>query len=85
MLPAVPGPAFLRERWLRREKIYRRSPCPVLTIGPNVCPLKGSAWKLNTILFPTDGSEASSNALPYALSLAEENLGVRTQHQLSQP
>ena len=55
------------------EKIYRQSPCPVLTIGPNVPPLEGSTWKLNTILFPTDGSEVSGKALPYALSLAEEN------------
>ena len=29
--------------------------------------------QLKTILFPTDGSEASLKALPYALSLAEEN------------
>jgi nucleotide-binding universal stress UspA family protein len=55
------------------EKIYRRATCPVLTIGPQVPPLSGTNWKLNTILFPTDGSEASLSALPYALSLAEEN------------
>jgi nucleotide-binding universal stress UspA family protein len=30
-------------------------------------------WKLKTILFPTDGSDTSMQALPYALSLAEEN------------
>ena len=36
-------------------------------------PLSGTNWKLKTILFPTDGSETSLQALPYALSLAEEN------------
>jgi nucleotide-binding universal stress UspA family protein len=55
------------------EKIYRRATCPVLTIGPQVPPLSGTDWKLKTILFPTDGSETSLKALPYALSLAEEN------------
>jgi nucleotide-binding universal stress UspA family protein len=55
------------------EKIYRRSTCPVLTIGPRVLPLNDTNWKLKTILFPTDGSEVSMKALPYALSLAEEN------------
>jgi nucleotide-binding universal stress UspA family protein len=55
------------------EKIYRRATCPVLTIGPQVPALSGSDWKLKTILFPTDGSEVSRKALPYALSLAEEN------------
>jgi nucleotide-binding universal stress UspA family protein len=55
------------------ERIYRRATCPVLTIGPQVPPLGGTNWKLKTILFPTDGSETSLQALPYALSLAEEN------------
>ena len=55
------------------EKIYRRASCPVLTIGPSVRPLKGGDWKPSQILFPTDGSEISLKALPYALSLAEEN------------
>ena len=45
----------------------------MLTIGPQVPALRGSDWKLKTILFPTDGSEVSRKALPYALSLAEEN------------
>lgn len=55
------------------EKIYRRTDCPVLTIGPKVRPLQGGDWKIKQILFPTDGSEVSLRALPYALSLAEEN------------
>ncbi|MGO9126234.1 MAG: universal stress protein [Terriglobales bacterium] len=55
------------------ETIFRRTDCPVLTIGPKVRPLEGGNWKLKHILFPTDGSEDSLAALPYALSLAEEN------------
>jgi nucleotide-binding universal stress UspA family protein len=55
------------------EKIYRRATCPVLTIGPQVPRLGAAKWRLKTILFPTDGSETSLKALPYALSLAEEN------------
>ena len=55
------------------EKIYRRAPCPVLTVGPQVPRLGAAKWRLKTILFPTDGSETSMKALPYALSLAEEN------------
>ena len=55
------------------EKIYRRATCPVLTVGPHVTPPSGTNWKLETILFPTDGSETSLKALPYVLSLAEEN------------
>ena len=55
------------------EKIYRQANCPVLTIGPHVPPLETENWSIKHILFPTDGSEASLSALPYALSLAEEN------------
>jgi nucleotide-binding universal stress UspA family protein len=55
------------------EQIYRQADCPVLTVGPNVTPLKSRDWTLKQILFPTDSSEASFKALPYALSLAEEN------------
>ena len=55
------------------EKIYRKATCPVLTVGPHVTPPSATNWKLETILFPTDGSATSLKALPYALSLAEEN------------
>ncbi len=55
------------------EKIYRRATCPVLSVGPRVLPIKNAGWKLKQILFPTDGSETSLKALPYALSFAEEN------------
>jgi nucleotide-binding universal stress UspA family protein len=55
------------------EQIFRKAPCPVLTVGPNAAhPVpEFQSWK--NILFATDFSPGSLNALPYALSLAEEN------------
>jgi nucleotide-binding universal stress UspA family protein len=55
------------------EKIYRQAKCPVLTIRPEVAASRGTAWDPKRILFATDFSETSLHALPYALSLAEEN------------
>lgn len=55
------------------EKIYRQAKCPVLTVRPEVATAQGTSWELKRILFATDFSETSLHALPYALSLAEEN------------
>ena len=55
------------------EKIYRQAQCPVMTIGPEASESRKTKWELKSILFPTDFSETSLHALPYALSLAEEN------------
>jgi len=55
------------------ETIYRTATCPVLTIGPAARPLDGGPWKIQRILFPVDLSEGTAPALPFALSLAEEN------------
>jgi nucleotide-binding universal stress UspA family protein len=54
------------------EIIYRQAPCPVLTVGPRAG-ISGRPHKPRHILFPTDLSASSLLALPYALSLAEEN------------
>jgi len=59
------------------EKIYRQAPCPVLTVGPRAG-ISGRPHKPRQILFPTDISESSLRALPYALSLAEENDAILT-------
>jgi nucleotide-binding universal stress UspA family protein len=55
------------------EEIFRRASCPVLTVGPHAAhvPHEFETWK--RILFATDFSPGSLRALPYALSLAEEN------------
>jgi nucleotide-binding universal stress UspA family protein len=55
------------------EKIYRQAKCPVLTVRPEGAACSKTSWELKRILFATDFSETSLHALPYALSLAEEN------------
>jgi nucleotide-binding universal stress UspA family protein len=55
------------------EKIFRRAPCPVLTVGPAVTGEPNRIADMLEILFPTDFSPESLAALPYAVSLAEEN------------
>jgi nucleotide-binding universal stress UspA family protein len=56
------------------EKVLRRSPCPVLTVGPAgagaVAPEGGPVFK--RILCALDFSPSSDRALRYALSLAQE-------------
>jgi len=55
------------------ERIYRQAHCPVLTVGPEAAAGATTKWEPKKILFATDFSETSLHALPYALSLAEEN------------
>jgi nucleotide-binding universal stress UspA family protein len=55
------------------EQIFRQASCPVLTVGPKVPEPGGDVVAFKNILFATDFSAGSLKALPYALSLAEEN------------
>jgi len=55
------------------EEIFRRSPVPVLTIGPGVRGGAHNGGRFNRVLFATDFTAASVAAAPYALSLAVEN------------
>jgi nucleotide-binding universal stress UspA family protein len=55
------------------EEIFRRSPVPVLTIGPNVRSSVHNAARFHRVLFATDFSPESLAAAPYAVSLAQEN------------
>jgi nucleotide-binding universal stress UspA family protein len=55
------------------EEVLRRSPCPVLTVGPHVPPVDSNTLKFKRILFATDFGPASAKAFPYALSLAEDH------------
>jgi nucleotide-binding universal stress UspA family protein len=58
------------------EELVRRCPCPVLTVGPDVAFDGGAGTgEFRSILYATDFSPASENALVYALLLAEENQG----------
>lgn len=55
------------------EEIFRRSPVPVLTIGPGVrSSVHNGAW-FHRVLFATDFTPESLAAAPYAVSLAKEN------------
>jgi nucleotide-binding universal stress UspA family protein len=55
------------------EEIFRRSPCPVLTVGPAVRTSTHQGGRFHRILFATDHTRASEAAAPYAISLAENN------------
>lgn len=54
------------------EEIWRTSTCPVLTVGPQVTRRAGTEIAPRQILYPTDLSDESLAAAPYALSLALE-------------
>lgn len=55
------------------EEIFRRSPCPVMTVGPAVQTSAHAGGRFHRILFATDYSRASAAAAPYAVSLVENN------------
>ena len=55
------------------EEIFRRSPVPVLTIGPKVSHRAHEDAGFHRILFATDFTPESAAAFPYAISFAEEN------------
>ena len=55
------------------EEVFRMSPVPVLTIGPGAHRSAHAGAKFHKILYATDFSKESLAAVPYAVSLAEEN------------
>jgi len=55
------------------ETIFRHAPCPVLTVGPEASGEPDSIADLHEVLFPTDFSAESLAALPYAISLAQQD------------
>jgi len=67
------------------EDIFRRAACPVLSVGPRMsCQQKNAEFR--NILFATDFSKESLTALPYALSLAEEDQAqILLLHVIEQP
>lgn len=60
------------------EQIFRRATCPVLTVGPKIAGASVGFETWKRILFATDFSSGSLGAIPYALSLAEENQAALT-------
>lgn len=55
------------------EKIFRQATCPVLSVGPNVTGKPAGEIHFQRILFATDFGRESLAALPYAISLGEED------------
>ena len=55
------------------EELFRLAACPVLTVGPGVAPRAEGVAEFQRILYATDFSPESQTALPYAVSLAQEN------------
>jgi len=53
------------------EEIFRRTACPVLTVGPLAAPVK----QIRRVLFATDFGHSSVHALPYAIDFANRNQG----------
>jgi nucleotide-binding universal stress UspA family protein len=61
------------------EEIFRRSPIPVLTIGPHVRGSVHAGGRFHRILFPTDFTAASQAAAPYDV------VGAGKQSQTTSP
>ena len=55
------------------EEVFRRANCAVLSVGPKVSCKPNDEIQFRRILFATDFSEESLAALPFAISLAEED------------
>lgn len=55
------------------EEIFRRSPVPVMTVGPAVRTAGAAAARFHQVLFATDFSSESEAAAPFAISLADES------------
>lgn len=55
------------------EEMFRRAECPVLTVGPHETPSLLTHGKFQSVLFATDFSAGSMNALTYAVGFAQES------------
>ena len=68
------------------EEIFRRSPVPVLTVGPRVRGDAEEIGRLKRILFASDFSPEATAAAPYAVSLAsKENARLILLHVIPKP
>jgi len=55
------------------EEVFRRSPVPVLTVGPHARDGLHGAARFHRVLHASDFSTEARAAVPYAVSLAQEN------------
>lgn len=60
------------------EEIFRQASCPVLTVGPHSWQSDPQVVRLKHILFPTNLSEDSARALPFAIAMAAQFNAVLT-------
>jgi nucleotide-binding universal stress UspA family protein len=68
------------------EDIFRQSPIPVLTIGPNVTQREGRTSEFDRVLLAVDVSDGSHAAVRYAVSLArDQHVHLDVLHVLSEP
>lgn len=68
------------------EEVFRRAACPVLSVGPHVSRQPHGEIQFHHIVFATDFSKDSLAALPYAVSLAEEDQAqLALLHVVEQP
>ncbi len=68
------------------EEVFRRSPVPVLTVGPNVQNVATGLARFGRMLLATDFTSASEAASEYAVSLAQENRAwLVLMHVMPQP
>ena len=55
------------------EKVFRLSPCPVMTVGPRASGMVPDEVEFRHVLLATDFTAAADHATAYALSLAQEH------------
>ncbi len=55
------------------EEVFRRAPCPVVTVGPHVAAECFEQGRLRRVLFASDLSPSSMHALPYVTMLAQQH------------
>ena len=68
------------------QRIFNVASCPVLSVSPRAGKPFGAAARFPRILYPTDFSEESLVALPYALSLARtDDSALVLLHAASEP
>lgn len=67
------------------EEIFRKAPCAVLTVGPHVSKDLDRRLAMKQILFATDFSTESLEALPFAISFAQEHQAQLTVLHVVEP
>ena len=58
------------------EQVFRQSPCAVLTVGPHAELDYLADGGFRRVLYATDFSPGSRHALPFAISMADQNLAL---------